>query len=61
MSRFNGVATKYLSNYIKWHKWVNIFSSEKESIQIKNFMIHSNISHRYTKIKEFKNIEPMFV
>ena len=29
MSRFNGVATKYLSNYLKWNKWINTFSTEK--------------------------------
>lgn len=61
MSRFNGVATKYLSNYMKWHKWINTFSSEKESIRVKNFIVHSNISHNYTKIKEFKNKKPIFV
>lgn len=61
MSRFNGVATKYLSNYMKWHKWINTFSSEKESIRVKNFIVHSNISHSYTKIKEFKNIQPIFM
>ena len=61
MSRFNGVATKYLSNYMKWHKWINTFSSEKESIRVKNFIVHSSISYNYTKIKEFKNIHPIFM
>ena len=53
---FNGVVTKYLSNYLKWHKWINTFSSEKESI-----IVHSNISHNYTKIKEFRNKKPIFI
>lgn len=61
MNRFNGVATKYLNNYMKWHKWISIFSSEKESIRVKNFIVHSNISHNYTKIKDFKNIQPIFM
>lgn len=46
---------------MKWHKWINIFSSEKESIKIKDFIVHSNISRKYTKTKEFKNIQPIFI
>ena len=61
MTRFNGVATKYLENYMKWFKWIDTFSSEKESIQIKSFMLHSHIPYNYTKIKEFKNRMPIFV
>ena len=61
MTRFNGVATKYLENYMKWFKWIDTFSSEKESIQIKSFMLHSHIPYNYTKIKEFKNRVPIFV
>ena len=54
MARFNGVATKYLENYLKWHKWINTFSTEKDIVRIKNFIIHSNIAHNYTMVKEFK-------
>ena len=61
MNRFNGVATKYLGNYMKWFKWIDTFSAEKESIQIKSFMLHSHIPYSYTKIKEFKNRMPIFV
>ena len=61
MYRFKGVATKYLENYMKWFKWVNIFNSEKESVQVKNFIIHSHIPYDYTKIKDFKNRTPIFV
>ena len=61
MNRFNGVATKYLENYMKSFKWIDTFSSEKESIQIKSFMLHSHIPYSYTKIKEFKNRVPIFV
>jgi hypothetical protein len=27
------VATKYLSSYVKWHKWINIFITEKETLE----------------------------
>ncbi len=61
MSRFNGVATKYLPNYIKWIKWINVFSTEKEAVRIKNLIVHSNIPHSYTMVKEFKNRQPVFI
>lgn len=61
MSRFNGVATKYLSNYMKWHKWINTFSSEKETFRIKNLIVNSNIPHSYTMVKYFKNRQLIFI
>lgn len=61
MRRFNGVATKYLNNYMKWHKWMNTFSSEKEVIRNKNLIVHSNIANKYTMVKEFKNRTPIFM
>jgi len=30
MNRFNGVATKYISNYMYWFKWVQLFENDKE-------------------------------
>lgn len=59
--RFNGVATKYISNYLKWFKWLDTFSAEKDSSKIKNFMVQSNVPYTYTKISEFKNRQPNFV
>ena len=35
--------TKYLKNSMKWFKRIDTFSSEKEYIQIKRFMLHSHI------------------
>lgn len=57
MSRFNGVATKYLNNYLKWNKWINTFSTEKETVRIKNLIVHSNIPHSYTMVKDFKTTD----
>lgn len=61
MAKFNGVATKYLENYLKWHKWINIFSTEKDIVRTKNLIIHSNIALNYTMVKEFKIRQPIFV
>jgi hypothetical protein len=35
MNRVNGVATKYINNYIKWFKWLQIFDTDKEMIKAK--------------------------
>lgn len=61
MNRFNGVATKYINNYIKWFKWLQIFDTDKEIIKAKNFIVQSNVAHSYIKIKDLKNREPMYV
>ena len=58
---FNGVATKYLENYLKWHKWINTFSTEKDIVRTKNLIVHGNIAHSYTMVKEFKIRKPIFV
>lgn len=54
MNRFNGVATKYISNYIYWFKWTQIFENGKDKVKIKNFMIQCNVANTYTKITDFK-------
>ena len=54
MGRFNGVASKYISNYMLWFKWLKIFENDKDSIKTKNFMIQSNVACAYTKVKDFK-------
>lgn len=61
MNRFNGVATKYISNYMYWFKWLQLFETDKEVIKIKNFMVQCNVAYGYTKITDFKEREPIFV
>lgn len=29
MNRFNGIATKYISNYMYWFKWLQLFENDK--------------------------------
>lgn len=54
MNRFNGVAKKYINNYIKWVKCLQIFDDDKEIIKAKNFIVQSNAAHSYVKIKDLK-------
>ena len=54
IGRFNGVASKYISNYMHWFKWLKIFENDKDSIKTKNFIVQSNVVYAYTKVKDFK-------
>jgi len=61
MNRFNGVATKYINNYMYWFKWLQLFENDKEVVKIKNFMLQCNVAHAYTKVIDFREREPIFV
>lgn len=61
MGRFNGVATKYITNYLYWFKWLQTFSTEKESVRTKNFLVQSNVTYSYTKVIDFKERQPIYV
>jgi hypothetical protein len=61
MGRFNGVATKYISNYMYWFKCLQMFNTEKETIRTKNFVVQSNIPYTYTKLTDFKERQPIFI
>lgn len=55
---FNGVATKYIRNYLKW---INTFITEKDTIKTKKFIVQSNIQYNYTMIKDFKTRQEIYV
>lgn len=61
MYRFNGVATKYLSNYMYWFKWLQYFNDEKDTVKGKQLMVQSHTSHCDTRIKDFKTRIPNYV
>ena len=61
MGRFNGVSSKYISNYMHWFKWLKIFENDKDSIKTKNFIVQSNVAYSYTRIKDFKLRTPQFM
>ncbi|MBL4937800.1 IS1595 family transposase [Clostridium sp. YIM B02515] len=61
MDRFNGVATKYLTNYMYWFKWLEIFNTEKDTIKSKNLLVQSHTSHSDTKLKDFKIREAIYI
>lgn len=61
MRRFNGVASKYISNYMQWFKWLRIFETDKDSEKTKNFIVQSNFAYSYTKIKDYRLRTPQFI
>lgn len=60
MSKFNGVATKYLSNYLYWFRWLQMFNSEKDSAKSKHLIVQSHSVYSDTKIKSFKTRQAKF-
>lgn len=57
----NSATYKSKKTLDKWFKWLQIFGTDKEIIKAKNFIVQSNVTHSYIKIKDFKNREPMHV
>lgn len=43
MDSFNGVSTKYLANYMYWFKWLEVFNTEKDTVNSKNLLVKSKV------------------
>lgn len=53
MTRFNGIATKYMSDYLAWFRWLEYFKSDKDIIKVRNLLVHSHTAHTTVKTSEF--------
>lgn len=60
MVRFNGVSTKFLSNYLHWFKWLQCFKDDKDIMKSKNIIVHSTTDFVDTRIATYKGREPVF-
>lgn len=60
MDRFNGVATKYLANYMYWFKWLQYFDIEKDIAKGKQLFVQASTAHSDTKLKDFKIRQPIY-
>jgi len=58
---FNGVSTKYLSNYLYWFKWLQSFNDEKDLVKAKHLIVDSLTKLTDLRIDEYKNRLPNFV
>ena len=61
MDNFNGVATKYLANYMYWFKWIELFKTDRDAMKCKRLFIQSHASYSNTRIKDFKNRKPLYI
>ena len=61
MDNFNGVATKYLANYMYWFKWLEVFNTEKDTVKSKNLLIQFHTCHSDTKLKDFRFRETIYI
>ncbi|MDU2266722.1 MAG: hypothetical protein E7E07_10080 [Clostridium celatum] len=53
MNRFQGIATKYMSDYLTWFRWLEYFKSDKDIIKVRNLLVHSHTSHTTSITSEF--------
>ncbi|WP_278688686.1 hypothetical protein [Clostridium baratii] len=53
MSKFKGVATKYLADYMSWFKCQKYFKTDKNIIKVRNLMVNSHTVHVKTKMTVF--------
>ncbi|MBU3101992.1 hypothetical protein KPL44_22380 [Clostridium sp. DSM 17811] len=58
---FQSVSTKYLANYMYWFKWLQSFSTQKDTVKSKFLLVQSHTSHTDTKLKDFKIRESIYI
>jgi transposase-like protein len=58
---FNGVSTKYLSNYLYWFKWLQSFNDEKDLIKAKHLIVDNLTKKTDIRIGEYKTRLPIYV
>lgn len=61
IARFNGVATKYLTNYLHWFKWLQTFLDEKEIVKARQFLVNSSTKLTDTRIYKYSIREPNYI
>jgi len=58
---FNGVATKYFTNYLHWFKWLETFLDEKEIVKARQLLINSSTKLTDTRIHQYRRREPVYI
>lgn len=60
VARFNGVATKYLPNYLHWFKWMQTALAEKEIIQAKELLVNGSTKLVDTRLNQYKTRKAIY-
>jgi len=54
IDRFNGVATKYLPNYLHWFKWLQTFLDEKEIVKARQLLVNSSTKMTDSNLHQYR-------
>ena len=60
LSRFKGVSTKYLVNYLYWMKWLEYFKDDKEVLKGKNMLLQTVSSQLELNIEDYRTQTALF-
>ena len=60
MSRFKGVSTKYLVNYLYWMKWLEYFKDDKEILKGKSLLLQTVSSQLELNIDDYRVRQALF-
>ena len=60
LSRFKGVSTKYLVNYLYWMKWLEYFKDDKEVLKGKNMLLQTVSSQLELNINDYRTRQALF-
>lgn len=60
MLKFNGVATKYLPNYLYWFKWLELTKGNHQEKSSK-LIVQSNLNFEKVLWSDFKEFYPQFM
>lgn len=52
---FNGVSSKYISNYLAWFKFLQLSKKNKKGERIKDMLINVATKETYITIKTIRN------
>ena len=59
--KFNDVSIKFLTNYLFWYKWSQLFKTEMGRNKPKKFFVHDNSTHSISLIKDFNTRRLIYV
>lgn len=58
---FNGVATKYLANYLHWFKWLQTFTNEKEVLKAKHLLVNASIKLTDSRLEQYMTRKAIYI
>ena len=60
MSRFKGVSTKYLVNYLYWMKWLEYSKDDKEVLKGKSLLLQTVVTQLELNVENYRIRKALF-